>query len=127
MNVLQEYSMEYGFKTSPRLLFTAISTPEGLSRWFADQVIPEGELFRFVWEDSEQLARIQAFKDNEYIRFQWVEDNLSDLSFELRILHDPVSSGIALMITDQAESHELELSKRVWDAQVKRLQRLFSS
>ncbi len=130
MGVLKKFTLEYGFRTTPKLLYTAISTPEGLSRWFADRVMTEEDVFLFQWEGSEQKARLVSFKENEYVQFLWLDELTEaekDPCMEMRIHNEPVSSELALIITDHAEDLDLDLSQRIWDAQVKKLQRLFNA
>ncbi len=127
MSGLKKFTMEYGFKTTPRLLYTAISTPEGLSRWFADMVDTVEDVFLFKWEGSEQKARLVKYKENEYVQFMWLDSGHDDHIIEMRIYNEPVSSELALTITDYAEDADLDFNQRLWDAQVKKLQRLFSA
>ncbi len=130
MSVLRKYTLEYGFATTPKLLYTAISTPEGLSRWFADMVVTEDDVFCFKWEGSEQKARLIDCKENEFVHFQWIDEfgQDDDTPFiEMRIHNEPVSSELALIITDYAEDSDLDFNKRLWDSQVRKLQRLFNA
>ncbi len=49
--------------------------PAGLEEWFADKVnIREGD-FIFTWEGSEQRARIVSKKENQMIRYKWIDDD----------------------------------------------------
>ncbi len=127
MSALKQFQLEYGFQTTPKLLYTAISTPEGLSRWFADMVLIEGDVFHFKWEGSEQKARLVKSRENECVHFQWLDDPSRDQCLEMHINYEPVSRGVALVIKDHAEETDLDFSQRLWDAQVKKLQRLFNS
>lgn len=127
MNVLKKFSMEYGFKTTPKLLYTAIATPEGLSRWFADLVDVDNDIFHFKWEGSAQRARLVDYKENAFIRLLWLDDPEQEHYLHMEIVSDPMSSGVALIVTDHAEDSDIDFSQRVWDAQVKRLQRLFNA
>ncbi|TVR38051.1 MAG: hypothetical protein EA394_11175 [Bacteroidia bacterium] len=128
MSAYKKFTLEYGFKTTPRLLYTAISTPEGLSRWFADMVMTEeDDIFTFKWEDSEQKARLTRFKENEFVQFTWLDDERGERFIEMHIQNEPVSSEVALIITDHSEDIDLDFSQRIWDAQVKKLQRLFNA
>ena len=52
------FSIEYDFHASPQLLFQYLSTPSGLSEWFADNVNSRGEDFTFIWNDSEESAKL---------------------------------------------------------------------
>ncbi len=125
---LEKFILEFPVKATPRVLYTLISTAEGLSRWFADIVDIEGEdVFKFKWEDSEQSARLIQSKENEYVRFQWQGEDYQDHYFELKILTEPVSSEVALVITDYADPADLEFSKLLWNTQVGLLQRMFNS
>lgn len=126
MSVLKKIQLEYGFKTTPKLLYTAISTPEGLSRWFADLVLIEDDVFHFKWEGSSQKARMVKSKENEYVHFQWLDDPDREECLEMQILNEPVSSEVALVVTDYAEESDHDFTERLWDAQLKKLQRLFS-
>lgn len=125
MNALQSFSREYSCKTSPKLLYTLIYTPEGLSRWFAESVFVEDDIYVFKWEGSEQKARLIQSKENELVRFQWLDDFHKDYTMEMRILNEPVSREVALVVTDYAEPADIEFYHRLWDTQVRRLQRLF--
>lgn len=58
MSDKKSYSIEYDFHSSPQLLFQYLSTPSGLSEWFADNVNSRGELFIFIWDDSEEQAKL---------------------------------------------------------------------
>ncbi|MFN2262569.1 MAG: START-like domain-containing protein, partial [Psychroflexus sp.] len=44
-----KFEMEFPIQVSPNLLYQYISTPSGLSEWFADNVNSRGELFSFMW------------------------------------------------------------------------------
>ncbi len=126
MSVLKKIKLEYGFKTTPKLLYTAISTPEGLSRWFADMVLIEDDVFHFKWEGSSQKARMVKCKENEFVHFLWLDDPDREECLEMEILNEPVSSEVALVVTDYAEESDFDFTERLWDAQLKKLQRLFS-
>ena len=56
------FSLEIDFQASPQLLFQYLSTPSGLSEWFADDVNSRGEDFTFIWEDSEEYAKLLSKK-----------------------------------------------------------------
>ncbi len=128
MAKLKKISLEFPVKASPKVLYTLISTAEGLSRWFADSVdVDENEVFLFKWKDSEQGAKIIQAKENEYVRFQWQEEIYKDCFFELKIIIEPISSEVALLVTDYADAADIEFSKLLWNTQVSVLQRMFNS
>ncbi len=128
MAELEKFTLEYPVKATPKVLFTLISSPEGLSRWFADNVdTDEDNVFIFKWDDSEQSAKLVSFKENELVRFQWLDEGSEGSFFELKIVTEPVSSEVALLITDYAEPTDIEFSRRLWDTQVGLLQRIFNN
>mgnify|MGYP000477561494 CR=1 FL=1 len=55
-----KFEIEFPIQASPQLLFQYISTPSGLSEWFADDVNSRGEIFTFIWDDSEEDANVYA-------------------------------------------------------------------
>lgn len=115
-----KYELEYTFNTSPSILYNRISTPEGLSEWFADNVNIRKSLFTFIWEGSEQEASVVQKKTNKYIRFHW-EDEEDELYFEFRIHTDELTGDVALLITDFAEEGEKGDAVDLWDSQISEL------
>lgn len=127
MNELEKFTMEFQVSVSSKLLYTLISTPEGLARWFAESVLVEEDLFHFKWEGSQQTARLVQTKSNLFVKFQWMDDNHKDKFLELQILDEPMSTAVSLLVTDYAEPADMELTQRLWQTQVGHLQRLFNS
>ncbi len=122
-----KFEMEFPIKVSQRLLFQYLSTPSGLSEWFADNVNSRGEKFIFIWDDSEEVANLVSKKLPEKIQFQWDEDQDTDYFFELRIQFDEITKDVSLIVTDFAEEDEVEESKMLWTNQVFDLKKVLGS
>ena len=122
-----KYEMEFPIHASPSLLFQYISTPSGLSEWYADNVNSRGEIFTFIWEGSEEQAKLLSKKSDERIKFKWVEDEDSPYFFEMRIQVDDITKDVSLMITDFAEEDEIEEGKMLWDNMISDLKQILSS
>ena len=122
-----KFEMEFPIKVSQRLLFQYLSTPSGLSEWFADNVNSRGEKFIFIWDDSEEVANLVSKKLPEKIQFQWEEDQDTDYFFELRIQFDEITKDVSLIVTDFAEEDEVEESKMLWTNQVFDLKKVLGS
>lgn len=124
-----KYELEFPITSSPQLLYQYISTPSGLSEWFADNVNSRGEFFTFIWDDSEEKARLSSKKTGEKVKFRWVddEDRDSDYFFELRILVDEITKDVSLMVVDFAEENDIQESKQLWENQVSDLKHVLGS
>jgi uncharacterized protein YndB with AHSA1/START domain len=119
-----KFELEYNLNCSPKVLFSRLSTPEGLGEWFADQVNVDGDLFTFYWNSSESKARLSAIKENKMVRFEWIGmENEESNFFEFRINLEELTNELALIITDFAEAEEKEDSIYLWDSQINDLKR----
>jgi uncharacterized protein YndB with AHSA1/START domain len=123
------YEIEFPINSSPQLLYQYISTPSGLSEWFADNVNSRGEFFTFIWNDSEEKARLASKKTGEKVKFKWVDEknNDSEYFFELHILVDDLTKDVSLMVVDFAEEDEVEESMQLWENQISDLKHLIGS
>ena len=120
-----KFELEYTMNCSPKVLFSRLSTPEGLGEWFADNVNVDGDLFTFFWDNSESKARLSALKDNKLVRFEWLDlENEDENYFEFSLTTDELTGDLALIITDFADPGENEDSKDLWDSQIADLKRL---
>lgn len=124
---MEKFSLEFPLEVTPKLLFTLISTPEGLCQWFADGVEVKDDIYCFRWEGSQQSARLVQSSNNKLVRFQWLDEPNKDLELEMQVVHEPTSNSVSLLISDYAEAAELDFSQRLWKTQVGTLQRLFNS
>lgn len=129
MSAKVKYELEFPIQSSPQLLYQYISTPSGLSEWFADNVNSRGEFFTFIWDGAEENARLASKKTGEKVKFKWVDDNKKDTEyyFELRILEDEITKDVSLMVVDYAIEDELEESKLLWENQVSDLKHVIGS
>jgi uncharacterized protein YndB with AHSA1/START domain len=117
-----KYELEYMLNTSPSILYNRLSTPEGLSEWFAEDVNLKKGKFTFIWEGMEQAASVLQKKANKMIRFRWDDDDDEDESFfEFRIRMDELTGDVALLITDFAEEGEKDDAVDLWDTQISEL------
>jgi uncharacterized protein YndB with AHSA1/START domain len=123
------FDIEFPIHASPQLLFQYISTPSGLSEWFSDNVNSRGELFTFIWDDSEEQAKLLSKKSGERIKFRWIVDEEEDQSyyFEIRIQVDEITKDVSLMVTDFAEEDEIDEAKMLWENQIADLKHVLGS
>jgi len=118
--VKNKYELEYPINSSAKVLFNLLSTPGGLSEWFADDVNLQGSVFTFFWEETEQQAEVIQRKDNAYIRFRWIDED-DDTFFEFRLTQDELTGDVSLMITDFSDDDEKNDAIDLWDSQIAEL------
>ena len=121
-----KFEIEFVIQSSPQLLYQYLSTPSGLSEWFADNVNSRGEIFSFIWDGSEEQAKLLKKKSDDFIKFRWVE-NEDDSFFEMRIIVDEITKDVSLFITDFAEEDEVDEAKMLWTNQVSDLKQILGS
>ena len=123
------FTIEFDFQSSPQLLFQYLSTPSGLSEWFSDNVNSRGEDYTFIWGDAEEYAKLIQKKNNEKVRFRWMndEEDQDDCYFEFKIVVDEITKDVSLNITDFAEEDELEEAKMLWNNLVSSLKQVLGS
>ena len=113
--------LEYIIKTSPTILFNCLSTPSGLSEWFADDVNIKNDRYTFFWDGSEETAILKNVRKSESVKFQWEDDE--DYFFEMTIRIDDLTKDVALLVTDFAEEGEEDEIQLMWDNNVDNLKK----
>ena len=127
MELKEKFEIEFPIQASEKLLFQYISSPSGLSEWFADNVNYRGEVFIFIWDGAEEQAKLLSKKNGERIKFKWLNDDEDASYFEIRIQVDGITKDVSLMITDFAEDDEVEETKMLWDNQISDLKQILGS
>ena len=123
-----KFELEFPIHASPQLLFQYLSTPSGLSEWFADNVNSRGELFTFIWDDSEEQAKMLTKKSGERIKFKWLDDeDDNSVYFEMRIQVDEITKDVSIMVTDFADKDEMDEAKMLWENQISDLKHVLGS
>ena len=119
----RKIELEYIFSSSVKVLFSRLSTPAGLSEWFADDVFQKGNQFIFIWNGSEQQATLVELKSNDVVRFRWDDAEEEDEYFEFNIHVEPLTGDVALIITDFADEDEVNDTIELWNKQMDILHR----
>ncbi|SEH54096.1 hypothetical protein SAMN02927937_00075 [Paenimyroides aquimaris] len=124
-----KFDIEYSITASPQLLYQYISTPSGLTEWFADDVNSRGEFFTFIWGDSEEKAKLVTKKSDEKVKFRWLDEDDAETEyfFELRIVLDELTKDVILLVTDFAEDDEIKDQTQLWDNQISDLKKILGS
>lgn len=125
----EKIQLEFLIKTSTRVLYNLISSPSGLSEWFADDVNISNDVYTFFWDGSEEQARLLNKKRDVFTKFSWINDDedASDYFFEFRIKIDEITNEVALIVTDFVEPDEEEETTALWTSQVDNLKHVLGS
>ena len=123
------YEIEFPINSSPQLLYQYILTPSGLSEWFSDNVNSRGEYYTFIWDDSEENAKLVSKKTGEKVKFKWLDENGKDTEyyFELKIQVDEITNDVSLIVVDFSEEDELPENKLLWESLVSDLKHVIGS
>ena len=128
MPELIKYQLEYPIHSSINILYKRLSTPSGLSEWFADDVHIRHDVYTFFWDGSEQTAKLLKKKENQFVCFHWLDNEDDESYFEFSIQVDDLTNDVSLIVTDFAkDEEEQEENTMLWDAQVESLKHALGS
>lgn len=117
------FKIDYVLKNgSAGLLWKLISTPSGLSEWFAEDVEQKDKIFKFRWDNAYQDAEIVFINPGSSIRFHWI-DEPDGSYFEFQIDHSELTGAIILSVIDFAEPSDKKGSIELWNSQIETLTR----
>jgi uncharacterized protein YndB with AHSA1/START domain len=119
----EKFHIEYVFDmVSKRSLWNHVTTPPGLSCWFADEVIISGDKYIFCWKNTREQAELLSIKPENYVRYRWEGDD-ENVYFEFRIHTIELTGAVTLEVTDFTEPSEKTDAIALWDTQVDELKR----
>lgn len=120
----QRIELEFPLHCSANTLYNYISSPSGLSAWFADDVTVHGNNYVFRWDDGEELeAELLKNVNRKQVKFRWINGDQVNEILELIIHKDEVTDDLALIICDSVIPEEMEEIEMMWEAQVQNLKK----
>ena len=124
MTKKEKFHIEYVFDNVSLLsLWNHVTTPFGLSDWFADSVKITGSVYTFSWQKIKQSAQVIEEEPHELIRFRWEDEEASDAYFGFRIRVIELTGSTVFEITDFALPAEKADAIHLWETQVETLKR----
>ena len=115
-----KYDMEFIFRASPAILYTFLTTPTGIVRWFCDEVDITADVFTFSWEGSEEVATLTEDIEEERVRFEW-EDAEPDEYLEFRMYKSSITNETVFEITEYCDEDEVSDQKDLWANLIEKL------
>ncbi|MCX7987523.1 MAG: START-like domain-containing protein [Bacteroidales bacterium] len=122
----KKIELEFVMRTSPKVLFPRLSTPAGLTEWFADNVtVRSKNIYDFHWNKTIQSAEQSYLRENVVVRYDWLDASEKDTGFfEFRIRIDELTGDVSLIVTDFAEEDEVEETIELWNTQINHLKHI---
>ena len=117
----QKIYIEHSLKSkSANIIWQAISSEGGLSKWIADKVVEEQDAFQFTWgapwshHETRRAFIINKVK-NSYIHLKWEDEDDPEAYLEMRMTKNDLTGDYVLHITDFAYDEDLDWLHSVWD------------
>ena len=114
------FEMEFIFRASPAILYTFLTTPACLVRWFCDGVDINSDVYTFTWDGADEDAEMIDDIQEERVRFRW-EDADDGEYLEFRMYKSGVTNETVLEITDFCDDDEVDSQKDLWSTQMTKL------
>lgn len=119
----EKFEMEFLFKASPAILYTFLTTPACIVRWFCDAVDIQGDIYTFSWEGFEEVAEMIDDIEEERLRFKWLDADNPEEYFEYRLSKSAVTGETILEIIDFAFKDEILDQEQLWKSQISQLRK----
>ncbi len=98
------------------MLYPYLNTASGLSQWFADDVtINEDKIFNFIWEDEDHPARQTNHRTNNYVKFEFIDDEDDPSYVEFRLEENELTQSVFIKVIDYSGFDDQEEQADVWD------------
>ncbi len=116
-----KYVAEFEINASVKMLFPYLSTPSGLSEWFAEKVKvvnTEERIYDIVWDGISHLAKLTALQLNKHVKFVFLPENEADKEdpsyLEFKLVHNDMTETTFLKVIDYSLiDNEADL-KELW-------------
>ena len=119
----EKITLEFIFRASPAIIYTFLTTPSCLTRWFCDEVDISNDTYTFSWEGYDEVAELMEDIEEERLLFRWEEAEDEEEYLEFRMSRSPVTGETIFEITDFCDEDEVEDQKQLWETQIERLRK----
>lgn len=120
----QKIELEFPMHCSVNTLYNYISSPSGLSTWFAEDVSVHGNKYTFRWEDGEEReAELVKNINKKHVKFKMLDVSYPNEFLEFIIHKDEITDDLALIIYDFADEEDVDEMEMIWENQVQNLKK----
>ena len=114
---------EFPMHCQSEILYEYMASAEGLSEWFADEVIEKGDDFFFSWGGGvAEKATLIRYTPESFVRFRWEEDESTKNFVEMTIVIDEITEDLSLNIVDFCEPGDEGENQLYWENLIENLQ-----
>ncbi len=98
------------------MLYPYLSSASGLSQWFADDVtINEDKIYNFVYEGEDHPARMTHHRTNNYVKFEFTEDEDDPGYVEFRLEENELTQSVFIKVIEYSDFDDQEEQADVWE------------
>ncbi len=115
-----QIDMEFIFRASPAILYSFLTSPSTLIRWFCDEVDIQDDVYTFSWDGAEEVAELIDDIEEERLKFKW-EDADEGEFLEFVMYKSDVTNETVLEIKDWCDDDEVDEQKDLWEKQISKL------
>lgn len=115
--------LEYIFKASPTILYTFVTTPECLIRWYCDEVSIQNDHFDFSWSNSSEAAYLEDDIEDERVRFVWEDAEDPEEYLEFKFYKAEITNETIMEITDFCDDDEVVEVTDMWNSLITALKK----
>ena len=116
-----KFTSEFLFRASPTIVYTFLTTPDCLTRWFCDDCNLVDEAYHFEWEGNEEIAFLLEQSEDSFLKLQWEDFDTEYIEFKLS--RSEVTGETILEITAFCDDDEVEEEQEFWATQMVALKR----
>jgi uncharacterized protein YndB with AHSA1/START domain len=106
--------MEFIFRASPTILYTFMTTPACLVRWYCNEVDITNDVYTFYWNGSSEVAILLDDIEDERVRFEWEDADDPNEFLEFRMYKSDITNETIVEITDFCDEDETQEIKDLW-------------
>lgn len=118
----KKITLEYIFQSPQSILYTFLTSPNGLSRWFCDSVDIEGDHYTFIWDHYEEEARLVDTVEDLLVRYHF-DDSIDGEFLEFKMKKANITNDTILTVTDFCDDKEVKSQTSLWDTKIKELRK----
>ena len=115
------FTIEFLFRASPTIVYTFLSAPDCLVRWFCDSCDLVDDTYYFGWDGSEEVANIIQDIEEEQLTLQWEDYEGEFLDFKLS--RAEITGETILEITAFCDANEALAEKKFWQSKIEEMRR----